>query len=119
MKSLKENKIWFLIDHPCDYKRIGYEWTFRKKLRLDGSIKKLNLRKDLLILVCQKLEGVDFFYFYSRVSKVTSIRVLIVLTCIFNSKIHWMDVKITFLNDNLEDEYINQHEGFVELRKGK
>jgi len=30
-----------------------------------------------------------------------------------------MDVKITFLNDNLEDEYINQHEGFVELRKGK
>ena len=43
-----------------------------------------------------------FFYTYYHVSKVTTIKVLIALACIFNLEIHQMGVKTIFLNGELE-----------------
>ena len=40
--------------------------------------------------------GVDFFDTYSSVSKATTIRVLIAFACVFNEKIHQMNVKTVF-----------------------
>ena len=72
------------------------------------------------MISCKQIEGVDFFDTYSLVSKVTTIRVLIALACVFNLEIHQMDVKTTFLNGELEEEiYMSQPEGFVELGKEK
>ena len=69
---------------------------------------------------CKQIEGVDFFDTYSPVSKVTTIRVLIALACVFNLEIHQMNVKTAFLNGELEEEiYMNQPEGFVEPGKEK
>ena len=69
---------------------------------------------------CKQVEGVDFSDAYSPISKVTTIRVLIELGCVFNLKIHQMDVKIAFLNGDLEEEiYMNQLGGFLELAKEK
>jgi hypothetical protein len=48
------------------------------------------------------------------VSIINSIQTLIVIATINKLKIHQMNVKIAFLNDNFEDEvYMEQHEGFV------
>ena len=59
-------------------------------------------------------EGLDFFDTYSPVTRITSIRVLIVIATLHNLEIHQMDVKTTFLNGELEDEiYMEQPEGFV------
>ena len=69
---------------------------------------------------CKQVEGVDFFDTYSLVSKVTTIRVLITLSCVFNLEIHQMDVKIVLLNGDLEERiYMSQPEGFVESGKEK
>ena len=83
-------------------KSIGCKWIFQKKLRTDGSIEKFKTR--LVVIGCKQIKGVHFFYTYSFVSKVTTIRVLIALVCVFNLEIHQMDVKTTFLNGELEEE---------------
>jgi len=63
-------------------------------------------------------EVVDFFDTYSPISKVTTIRVLIALACIFNLQIHQMDVKIIFINGDLKDEMcMKQPKGFVRPMK--
>ena len=52
----------------------------------------------------KQIKGVDFFYTYPLIFKVVTIRVLNALVCVFNLEIHQMDVKIVFLNDELEVE---------------
>jgi len=118
MSYLKINKIWFLTDLPPGYKSIDCKWIFWKKLRINGFIEKIKVR--LVVIYCKQIEDVNFFYTYSHVSKVTTVRVLIALACVFNLEIHQMDVKTAFLNGELEEEiYMSQLEGFVELGKEK
>ena len=50
----------------------------------------------LVVIGCKQIEGVDFFDTYFSVSKVTTVRVLIALACVFNLKIYQMDVKTFF-----------------------
>ena len=45
----------------------------------------------------------DFFDTFSPVTRITSIRLLIAIAAIFYLKIHQMDVKIAFLNGDLEE----------------
>jgi hypothetical protein len=50
------------------------------------------------------------------VAHITSIRVLLALSSIYNLYLHQMDVKTTFLNGELNDKvYMEQPEGFVLL----
>nr|GEW62531.1 hypothetical protein [Tanacetum cinerariifolium] len=59
-------------------------------------------------------EGIDYFDTYAPVSRITTIRLLLALAAIHNLVIHQMDVKIAFLNGDLDDEvYMKQLEGFV------
>jgi hypothetical protein len=61
-----------------------------------------------------QVERVDFGEIFLLVSKVTSIRVLISLAATFDLEIEHMDVKITFLHGDLEEEiYMKQLDGFV------
>ena len=51
---------------------------------------------------------------FSHVAKLTSIRVLMSLATTFELEIEKMDVKTTFLHDDLEEEiYMKQPEGFI------
>jgi len=48
------------------------------------------------------------------VARITSIRVLFILTSIYKLYVHQMDVKMTFLNGDLKEEvYMEQPEGFI------
>ncbi|GKB38047.1 zinc finger, CCHC-type containing protein [Tanacetum coccineum] len=51
---------------------------------------------------------------YALWARISTIRLLIAMTSIHNMIIHQMDVKITFLNGDLEEEvYMNQPHGFI------
>ena len=59
-------------------------------------------------------EGEDFFDTYSRVARLTTIRVSLSLAVSYGLLIHQMDVKTFFLNGELEEEiYMDQPDEFV------
>ncbi|GJT12276.1 zinc finger, CCHC-type containing protein [Tanacetum coccineum] len=62
---------------------------------------------------CKPL-GIDYFDTYAPVTRISTIRLMIALASIQNLIIHQMDVKMTFLNGELDEEvYMNQPQGFI------
>ena len=83
-------------------KKVETRWINRFKARL--------VAKDF-----KQKADLDFFDIFSPVTRITSIRLLIAIAAIFYLKFHQMDVKIAFLNGDLEEKiYMDQPEGFVE-----
>ena len=81
-------------------------------MRPDGSIEKFKAK--LVVVSYTQKKRIDYFKTYSLVAKIAIIRILIALTTIHNLAIHQMDVKMAFLNGDLEEEiYMEQPEGHV------
>ena len=58
-------------------------------------------------------EGIDYDETFAPVARYSSIRVIISLASVMGWKLHQMDVKIAFLNGEIEEEiYIEQPKGF-------
>ncbi|RVW12605.1 Retrovirus-related Pol polyprotein from transposon TNT 1-94 [Vitis vinifera] len=63
-------------------------------------------------------EGIDFKETFSPVSTKDSFRVIMAIVAHFDLELHQMDVKIAFLNGDLDEEvYMEQPIGFVEVGK--
>lgn len=59
-------------------------------------------------------EGNDFFDTYSPIPRMTTIRVLLSLATSHVPVVHEMDMKITFINGELDEKiYMDQPNGFV------
>lgn len=112
MDSIKANKIQEIIDHPYDCKPIECKWLFKKKLGPNDTIKKY---KDMLMAKEYTYkEGDNYFGTYSPVARMTTIQILLSLVASYGLKVHQIDVKITFINGELDEEiYLDQPKGFV------
>ncbi|GJZ79945.1 retrovirus-related pol polyprotein from transposon TNT 1-94, partial [Tanacetum coccineum] len=63
----------------------------------------------------RKEEGIDFEESFAPVARIEAIRIFIPNAASKNMTIYQMDVKTTFLNDELKEEvYVSQPEGFVD-----
>ncbi|GJR21349.1 zinc finger, CCHC-type containing protein [Tanacetum coccineum] len=112
MDSIMGNNTWVLADLPLGCKPIGCKWIFKRKLKLDGTIEKFKAR--LVIQGFKQKSGINYFDTYALVARISTIRLLIVMTSINNLIIHQMDVKTAFLNGDLDEEvYMNQPQGFI------
>ncbi|CAM8900210.1 unnamed protein product [Rhodiola kirilowii] len=112
MDSIVGNNTWILVDLPPGHKALGNKWIFRKKMKVDGNNDKFKAR--LVIQGFRQKYGMDYFDTYAPVARISTIRLLIALASIPKLLIHQMDVKIAFLNGDLEEEiYMKQPEGFV------
>nr|GEV48429.1 zinc finger, CCHC-type [Tanacetum cinerariifolium] len=101
-----------MIDLPPCCKPIGSKWIFKRKLKVDGTIKKFKAR--LVIQGFKQKSEIDYFDTYALVERISTIRLLIVMASIHNLIIHRMDVKMAFLNGELDKEvYMNQPQGFI------
>ena len=118
IESIMQNHTWELVDLPPRSKPLGCKWIFKRKMKTNGSIDKYKAR--LVEKGYEQKKGLDYFDTYSYVTRIRSIRMLIVITALHNLEIHQMDVKTTFLNGDLNEEiYIDQPEGFISLGQEK
>lgn len=118
IESILQNHTWELVDLPPRCKPLGYKWIFKRKMKADGSIDKY--KAGLVVKGYRPKEGLDYFDTYSPVTRITSIRMLIVIAALYNLEIHQMDVKTAFLNGELDEKiYMEQPEGFQVLRQEK
>ncbi|GJZ33453.1 retrovirus-related pol polyprotein from transposon TNT 1-94 [Tanacetum coccineum] len=60
-------------------------------------------------------DGIDIEESFASVARIEAIRIFVANATYKNMKIYQMDVKTTFLNDELKEEvYVSQPEGFVD-----
>ena len=80
----------------------------------NGSIEKYKAR--LVAKGFSQKQNVDYFDTSAPVTRISSFRILIALASIHKNFIHQMDVKIAFLNRDLEEEfYMLQPKGCITL----
>nr|GFA37273.1 hypothetical protein [Tanacetum cinerariifolium] len=110
--ALMGNNTWVLADLPLGCKPIGCKWIFKRKLKVDGTIEKFKAM--LVIQGFKQNSRIYYFDTYALVAHISAIRLLITIASSHNLIIHQMDVKTSFLNDDLNEEvYMNQPHGFI------
>ena len=111
IESILHNYTWELVDLPPGCKPLSSKWVFKRKRKVDGSIDKYKAR--LVIKGCKQTEGLDYFETYSPIMRINSIRLVLAIVALRNLEVNEIDVKIAFLNGDLEEEiYMEQPEGF-------
>eukprot|EP00253_Pinus_taeda_P016490 PITA_16490 len=112
MASLHKNEAWNLVELPAGRKPIGSKSVFKKKTNAKEKVEKYKAR--LVAKGYSQVLGIDFGDIFSLVAKVTSIRLLLSVVAAFDFEVEQMDVKTTFLHENLKEEiYMKQLEGFA------
>lgn len=100
--ALENCNTWDLVDFPKGRKPVKCKWVFKNKFRADGHLERYKAR--LVAKGYSQREGVDFGEIFSPVTKLTYIRFLLSIVVACDFKIEQMDVKITFLHGDLEEE---------------
>ena len=102
MDSMVSNQVWDLVEVPISVKSIGCKWVFKTKKDSLGNLKRHKAR--LVANVFTQREGINYIETFSLVSRKDSLRVIIALVAHFDFELHQMDVKMTFLNGDLEED---------------
>ena len=112
LDSMYSNKIWDLVMVSNGIKPVGCKWVYKRKRGIDGKVETFKAR--LVAKRYTQKEGIDYEETFSLVAMLKSIRILLSIATHYDYEIWQMDVKIAFLNGNLEEEiYMMQPKGFI------
>ena len=111
LDSMYSNHVWDLVKAPNDIEPVGCKWVYKRKRGIDGKVEPFKVR--LVAKGYIQKEGIDYEETLSSVAMLKSIRILLSIAAHYDYEIWQMDVKTTFLNDNLEEEInMMQPKGF-------
>jgi hypothetical protein len=98
---------------------ITLKWVFKLKRDEAGAIVKH--KAHLVARGFVQWEGIDFDDAFARVARMESVRLLLALAAQEGWRVHYMDIKLAFLNNNLKEEvYVHQLPGFaIPAKEGK
>ena len=109
MQSMYDNQVWNLVDPPEGAKVIGCKWVH--KIKHD-----MTFKSRLVVKGFKQTHGIDYDETFSPVVMLKFTTILLDIAAYYDYEIWKMDVKTVFLNGNLlEDVYMTQLEGFVDL----
>ncbi|MCO5581578.1 hypothetical protein L7F22_035466 [Adiantum nelumboides] len=110
--SIHKNHTWDLVDLPTGKKPIGTKWVFKVKRKQDGSVDRYKAR--LVAKVYAQRKGIDYDETFAPTSRASTVKSLVAIVAHHGWKVHQLDIKIAFLNGNLQEEvYVSQLSGFV------
>jgi hypothetical protein len=111
-QSIMKNDVWDIVPRPEGKFAVTSKWIYKIKHTVDRSIERHKTR--FVTRGFSQVEGIDYEETFSLFARYTSIRTIIALATSMGWKLHQMDVKIAFLNGEIEEEiYIEQPDGFV------
>jgi hypothetical protein len=111
-QSIMKNDVWDIVPRPKRKSVVTSKWIYKIKHTVDKSIKK---HKEIFgARGFSQVEGIYYEETFYHVARYTSIWMIISLATSMGWILHQMDVKIEFLNGDIEEEvYIEQPDGFV------
>jgi hypothetical protein len=110
--SLIKNNTWVLVDLPPGRSTVTNKWVLKKKYNAQGLITRYKAR--LVARGFSQEKGIDYNETFSPVINISSLRILLALTAIYDLNVHQMDVKTAFLYGHiLEEIFMVQPEGYI------
>ena len=101
ISALESNQTWTIVDLPPNVIPIGKKWIFKIKRNSDGTIEHFKAR--LVAKGYTQTEGLDYFYKFSPVGKITTVRLVLALASINKWHLHQLDINNTFLHGELQE----------------
>ena len=102
LDALYKTGTWDLVDLPSGKSTIGCKWVYKIKTRSDDIVDRY---KALLVAMGFTQEyGIDYEETFAHVARLSYVRTLIVVFAARKWPLFQMDVKNTFLNDELSEE---------------
>ena len=84
------------------------KWVYRNKLVVDGS--DIKYKDKLVAKGFSQFQGVDYIETFTPISKIDSIKLVLVIVASKCWEVHHMDVKSKFIHGDLNDNiYMNHH----------
>jgi hypothetical protein len=119
MDAVEKNCTWEFADLPRGHSVITLKWVFKLKRDEADAIVKHKAR--LVARGFMQREGIDFDDTFAPVAPMESMRLLFALAAQEGWRVHHMDVKSAFINDDLKEEvYVHQPPGFtISGKEGK
>jgi hypothetical protein len=115
MDSLLNNQTWDLVQFPVGKIELQNKWAYKLKEE-DGGKKWHKAR--LVVKGFQQKKGIYFDEIFSPFIKMTSIRTILSLVVVEDLHLEQLDVKITFLHGDLDEDIYMQQPQRYEV-KGK
>ncbi|GJU96805.1 retrotransposon protein, putative, ty1-copia subclass [Tanacetum coccineum] len=85
MQSMKDNKVWDLVDLSPNGKTVGSKWLFKKKTDMDGAVQTYKAR--LVAKGFTQTPGIDYEEIFSPVADVRANRILIAIVVSYDYEI--------------------------------
>ena len=98
----KKMGTWKVITLPRWKKQVGCKWVFTVKYKADDTVKRNKAR--LVAKGFTQTYGIHYTETFALVAKLNTIRVLLSLVANLDWPLHQFDIKIAFLNGELEKE---------------
>nr|GFA17107.1 retrovirus-related Pol polyprotein from transposon TNT 1-94 [Tanacetum cinerariifolium] len=106
-------QVWELVPRTDCVMITALKWIY--KIKLDEYDDVLKNKARLVAKGYRQEDGIDFEESFAPVARIEAIRIFIADAANKNMTIYQMDIKTTFLNDELKEEfYVSQPEGFVD-----
>jgi hypothetical protein len=118
MDAVEKNRTWELADRPRGHRAITLKWVF--KLKRDEASAVIKHKARLVARGFVQREGINFDGTFTPVARMESVRLLFALAAQEGWRVHHMDVKSAFLNDDLNEVYVYQPSGLaIPSKEGK
>jgi hypothetical protein len=109
---MSTNRVWDLEEIPKQAKTVGYRWVYKIKYDSRENIERFKAR--LMAKGFTQREDIDYTVTFSLISYKDSLIIIMTLVAHYDLELHQMDVKTTFLNEDLlENVYMAQPKGFI------